>query len=33
MDKAKSFQDLLVWQKAHKFVLSIYQFTKILPKD
>ena len=33
MDKAKSFQDLLVWQKAHQFVLNVYKFTKILPKD
>lgn len=29
---AKSFQDLIVWQKAHNFVLSIYQFTDKFPK-
>jgi len=25
---AKSFQDLIVWQKSHAFVLSIYGLTK-----
>ena len=30
---AKNFQDLIVWQKAHKFVLSVYQYTKSMPKD
>ena len=30
---AKDFQDLIVWQKAHQFVLSIYRFTKIFPKE
>ena len=29
---AKSFQDLLVWQKAHQFVLSVYRFTDGFPK-
>lgn len=29
---AKSFQDLLVWRKAHELVLAIYQFTKAFPK-
>lgn len=33
MDKAKSFQDLLVWKKAHQFVLSVYKFTTILPRS
>lgn len=28
---AKSFEDLLVWQKAHKFVLMIYKTTKEFP--
>ena len=28
---AKSFQDLIVWQKAHQFVLEIYRFTKKFP--
>ena len=30
---AKDFQDLIVWQKAHQFVLSIYRFTKLFPKE
>jgi four helix bundle protein len=29
---ARNFQDLIVWQKAHRFVLSTYQFTKSFPK-
>ncbi|MCK5000116.1 MAG: four helix bundle protein [Anaerohalosphaera sp.] len=30
---ARSFEDLMVWQKAHRFVLDIYKFTKAFPKD
>lgn len=29
----KSFQDLIVWQEAHKLVLTIYKVTKDFPKD
>ncbi len=29
---AKNFQDLIVWQKAHQFVLSIYQFSNNFPQ-
>lgn len=29
---AKSFQDLIVWQKAHQFVLSTYLFSEKFPK-
>jgi four helix bundle protein len=29
---AKSFQDLIVWQKAHQFVLSTYRFSEGFPK-
>jgi len=29
---AKSFQDLVVWQKAHQWVLSIYRYTEGFPK-
>jgi len=29
---AKSFEDLLVWQKAHSFVLAIYGMTGSFPK-
>jgi len=28
---AKCFEDLVVWQKAHQFVLGIYQFTESFP--
>jgi four helix bundle protein len=30
---ARSFRDLIVWQKAHHFVLEIYRFTKAFPSD
>jgi len=30
---ACSFQDLIVWQKAHQFVLDIYIFTRRFPKE
>ncbi|MDX6304240.1 MAG: hypothetical protein QOI77_1209, partial [Blastocatellia bacterium] len=30
---AKSFQDLLVWQKAHLFVLATYKYTRLFPKE
>jgi four helix bundle protein len=30
---AKTFQDLIVWQKAHHFVLLVYQFTSQFPKS
>ncbi|MBO3461448.1 four helix bundle protein [Aetokthonos hydrillicola Thurmond2011] len=29
---ARTFQDLIVWQKAHQFVLSVYEFTSHFPK-
>jgi len=29
---AKCFQDLIVWQKAHQFVLSVYRYTATFPK-
>lgn len=32
LGSAKSFQDLLVWQKAHQFVLSVYRLTENFPK-
>jgi four helix bundle protein len=31
-EPAKSFGDLLVWQKAHAFVLAIYRLTGTFPK-
>ena len=30
---AKHFQDLIVWQKAHEFVLLIYQYSESFPKN
>lgn len=29
----KTFKDLLVWQKAHRFVLSIYHISRAFPKS
>jgi four helix bundle protein len=28
---AKNFQELIVWQKAHEFVLQVYRFTEEFP--
>ena len=33
MEKSKSFEDLIVWQKAHKFVLKVYLVTSLFPKS
>lgn len=33
MEKAKNFTDLIVWQKAHRFVLAVYKFTSDFPKN
>ena len=30
-DPAKRFQDLVVWQKAHAFVLAVYRYTRKFP--
>src|ERR1700756_5157122 len=30
---ARSFRDLLVWRKAHEFVLAVYAFTPAFPKQ
>jgi len=27
-----TFKQLLVWQKAHKFVLAVYEYTNSFPK-
>jgi len=29
---ARSFRDLIVWQKAHQFVLSVYSLTETFPR-
>ena len=30
---AKTFQDLIVWQKAHQFVLAVYKLTTTFPQN
>jgi four helix bundle protein len=32
-EPAKSFRDLIVWQRAHELVLMVYKVTKEFPKD
>ena len=33
MKTAKTFEDLVVWQKAHQLVIKIYKLSKAFPKD
>jgi four helix bundle protein len=33
MGNAKSFKDLLVWQKAHELVIEAYKITKAFPQE
>lgn len=33
MGPAKSFLDLIVWQKAHSFVMGVYHATRSFPKE
>ncbi|CAN5365603.1 four helix bundle protein [soil metagenome] len=33
MESAKSFEDILIWQKAHQFVLEVYRLTETFPKQ
>jgi four helix bundle protein len=33
MEKSKHFEDLIVWQKAHQFVLSVYSSTRHFPRE
>ena len=30
---ARSFRDLIVWQKAHQFVLAVYRYSSRFPKE
>jgi four helix bundle protein len=32
-EPSKSFRDLVVWRKAHKFVLTVYRFTAAFPRN
>lgn len=31
-EPARTFEDLLIWQKAHQFVLKVYRLTGVFPK-
>jgi four helix bundle protein len=33
LEKSKSFEDLIVWQKAHQFVLKVYSVSTLFPKS
>ena len=33
MEPAKNFNHLIVWQKAHKFVLEVYVYTSKFPRE
>jgi four helix bundle protein len=33
MEKTQNYEELIVWQKAHEFVLQVYQLTKSFPKE
>jgi len=33
MEKTNHFEQLIVWQKAHQFVLNVYSITKQFPKE
>jgi four helix bundle protein len=33
MEKSQSFQDLIVWKKAHEFVLAVYKASEFFPKS
>ncbi len=33
MQPAKTFEDLIVWQKAHQFTIGIYEYTRRFPKE
>ena len=33
MEASRNFRDLVVWQKAHAFVLGVYRLTRSFPKD
>jgi hypothetical protein len=32
-ESAKGFEDLVVWQKAHQFVLAVYRLTQTFPRS
>ena len=30
---SKSFREVIVWQKAHQFVISVYEYTRKFPRE
>jgi four helix bundle protein len=32
-DPSKNFEDLVVWRKAHQFVLAVYRLTQSFPRS
>ncbi len=32
-EAARTFEDLVVWQKAHLFVLTVYRLSRVFPKS
>jgi four helix bundle protein len=32
-DPAKTFEDLVVWQKAHQFVIAVYRLSRTYPRS
>jgi four helix bundle protein len=32
-ETVRTFQDLIVWQKSHAFVLGVYSFSRTFPKE
>ena len=32
-EPAQTFEDLVVWQKAHQFVLAVYRLSRIFPRS
>lgn len=33
LDPARTFEDLIVWQKAHQFVLAVYGLSRTFPRS
>jgi four helix bundle protein len=33
MHPTRSFKEVIVWQKAHDFVLKVYSFTSVFPRE
>ena len=33
MEKSFYFENIIAWQKAHAFTISVYQITKLFPQE